>query len=211
MRILKGLFVFVVVLVVACIALGFLLPKTSHLERATTTTASPEAVYAVVSGFGRFNEWSPWASLDPQTKYTYSGPDRGVGARMEWHSDDPDVGSGSQQIIAVEPDRSVTTQLDFGPHGKPVSRMTLTPDGSGTHIVWSMDSDFSDNFLGRYFGPLLDRMVGPDYEKGLAQLKRLVEVAPPADAPPISEPGADSSAPETADDAAAAPTPTSQT
>ncbi|HEX6571499.1 MAG TPA: SRPBCC family protein [Steroidobacteraceae bacterium] len=186
MRILRALFIFVVVIVVAFVAFGFVLPRHAHVERSIETSASPATVFDVVNGFRRFNEWSPWASLDPQTRYTYSGPESGVGARMQWRSDRPDVGSGSQEIIAVEPDRSVSIRLDFGQKGKPISTMTLLPAGSGTRIVWSMDSDFSDDFVGRYFAPFLDRMVGPDYERGLAQLKRLVEVTPPADAPLIA-------------------------
>jgi uncharacterized protein YndB with AHSA1/START domain len=186
MGILRALFVFVVIIVVAFVALGFFLPWHSHVERSIETSASPATVFDVVSGFKRFNEWSPWASLDPQTRYTYSGPASGVGARMQWQSDSPDVGSGSQEIIAVEPDRSVSIRLDLGQKGQPISKMTLLPAGSGTCIVWSMDSDFSDDFAGRYFAPFLDRMVGPDFERGLAQLKRLVEVTPPADAPLIA-------------------------
>jgi uncharacterized protein YndB with AHSA1/START domain len=186
MRILRALFTFVVVIIVAFVALGFVLPRHSHVERSIEAAASPATVFDVVSGFKRFNEWSPWASLDPQTRYTYSGPESGVGARLQWQSDSPEVGSGSQEIIAVEPDRSVAIRLDFGQTGQPTSRMTLLPAGSGTRIVWSMDSDFSNDFVGRYFAPFLDRMVGPDYERGLAQLKRLVEVTPPADAPLIA-------------------------
>lgn len=187
MRILEGLFGFVVVLVVAFVAIGLFLPSSAHVERSITTSASPAAVYELIDGFGRFNEWLPWASLDPSTEYRYSGPATGVGARMEWHSDDPDVGSGSQAIIGVEPGRSVTSTLDFGSDGVATTKMTLVPvSGGGTRIVWAMDMSFAGNFIGRYFGPFLDRMVGPDYDKGLRQLKQLVEVAPRADAPAIS-------------------------
>ena len=186
MRIFRALFVLVVVVVVALVALGFFLPRRAHVERSIETSASPATVFEIVNSFRRFNEWSPWASLDPQARYTYSGPESGVGARMQWQSESPDVGSGSQEIIAVEAGRSVSIQLDFGQKGKPISKMTLLPAGTGTRIVWSMDSDFSDDFVGRYFAPFLDRMVGPDYERGLAQLKRLVEVTPPADAPLIA-------------------------
>ena len=187
LKILKGLFVFVVLLVVAFVAIGFFLPQNAHVERSITTSASPAAVYAAIDGFERFNEWSPWASLDPSTRYSYAGPATGVGARMEWHSDDPDVGSGSQQITAVEPGRSVTSTLDFGSDGIATTKMTLVPEGSGgTRIVWAMDMSFAGNFIGRYFGPFLDRMVGPDYDEGLRRLKQLVEVAPRADAPAIS-------------------------
>jgi uncharacterized protein YndB with AHSA1/START domain len=189
MKILKGLLVVVVALVALFLGVGLFLPTTAHVERSIATTASPEVVYGIVSGFRRFNEWSPWASLDPGTKYTYSGPESGVGARMEWTSDDPDVGSGSQEVVAVEPGRSVTSKLEFGTQDQATTTLTLTPEGGVTTILWAFDSNFEGNFLGRYFGLMLDRFVGADYEKGLARLKALAEASVPADAPPIAAPG----------------------
>jgi hypothetical protein len=185
MKVLKGLFLLLLGLVALFFAVALLLPRTAHLERSISTDASPATVYGLVNGFQRFNEWSPWAKLDPNTRYTYSGPQTGVGARMDWASANADVGSGSQEIIAAEPDRSVTNRLDFG-MGKPSTAVIrLDPEGAGTRITWSLDSDFSDSLLGRYFGLMLERLVGPDYERGLAQLKALAEsTTPPADAQP---------------------------
>lgn len=183
MKLLQRLFVGLAILVVALVALGLFLPTHSHVERSTTTAASADSVYAVVSNLRRFNEWSPWARLDPATRYTYGGPAAGVGARMAWTSERKEVGRGNQEIVAVEPGRSVTIRLDFGEESPSLMQLTLQPEGQGTRIAWSMDGDFRDNYLGRYFAPLLDRMVGPDLEDGLARLKRLVEAAPRADAP----------------------------
>jgi uncharacterized protein YndB with AHSA1/START domain len=189
MKILKGLFFSLLALVVLLFLLGLLLPKVAHVERSITTTARPETVYGLIDGFQRFNEWSPWAGLDPDTKYTYSGPATGVGARMEWASANPDVGNGSQEVLEVEPGRRVTSKLDFGMDNPTTSTISLLPDGTGTRITWALDTDFSGSLLGRYFGLALDRMVGPDYEKGLAQLQAVAESTLPADAPPISTPG----------------------
>ncbi len=198
MKILKGLFVFLAGLVLLLVVIGLFLPKQAHVERSITTAASPESVFVLVDGFRRFNEWSPWARLDPATKYTFSGPDTGVGARMQWSSANPDVGSGSQEVIAVEPGHRVTSRLDFGMDNPTTSTIVLEPQGTGTRVTWSLDSDFSGSLIGRYFGLALDRMVGPDYEKGLAQLQAVAESTTPANAPPIS-------APATPPDAAAQP------
>jgi uncharacterized protein YndB with AHSA1/START domain len=188
MKILKGLFVFLVGLVLLFVVIGLFLPQQVHVERSITTTASPATVFGLVDGFRRFNEWSPWARIDPATKYTFSGPDTGVGARMEWSSAHPDVGSGSQEVIAVEPDHRVTSRLDFGMDNPTTSTILLEPQGTGTRVTWSLDSDFSGSLIGRYFGLALDRMVGPDYEKGLAQLQAVAESTAPANAPPLSAP-----------------------
>lgn len=179
MKILRGLFVFVVALVALFFGVALFLPRTAHVERSVSTTASPETVYDLVNGFKRFNEWSPWAKLDPDTRYTYGGPESGVGARMEWTSASPDVGKGSQEVIAIEPDRSVTNTLDLGMGNPTTSTVLLTPEATGTRITWALDVDLTDSLVGRYFGLMLDRMVGPDYERGLAQLKTLAESAAP--------------------------------
>jgi hypothetical protein len=107
---------------------------------------------------------------------------------MEWSSANPDVGSGSQEVIAVEPGHRVTSRLDFGMDNPTTSTIVLEPQGTGTRVTWSLDSDFSGSLLGRYFGLALDRMVGPAYEQGLAQLRAVAESTTPAYAPPISAP-----------------------
>jgi len=185
MKLLKGLFYAVLALLAAVLVIGLFLPKSAHVERSITTAASPATVYGIVSGFKRFNEWSPWFDLDPQARYTYSGPESGVGAKMAWASDKPDVGSGSQEITAVEPGRSVTTKLDFGSQGISTSTLTITPEGRGSRVVWAFDADFTGNFPGRYFGLMFDRFIGKDYEKGLARLKALAEVAPAVASQPV--------------------------
>ncbi|MDH4167523.1 MAG: SRPBCC family protein [Gammaproteobacteria bacterium] len=188
MKILKGLFFSILALVALFFLIALFLPQAAHLDRSMSTTASPETVYGLVDGFKRFNEWSPWANIDPATKYTYSGPETGVGARMEWASDNPDVGNGSQEVIAVEPGRRVTSKLDFGMDNPTTATISLVPEGTGTRVTWTLDTDLSGSLLGRYFGLALDHMVGPDYEQGLARLKAVAESTTPANAPPISAP-----------------------
>jgi uncharacterized protein YndB with AHSA1/START domain len=175
MRVLKTLLYVVGGLLAALVVVGLLLPRSAHVERSIEVAASPATVYALVDGFGRFNEWSPWAELDPNTRYTYSGPERGVGARMEWTSDDPDVGSGMQEVVSTDPGRSVTSRLAFGGQDPATTTMTLVPQDAGTRVTWAFDSDFGWNLLGRYFGLLFDGFIGADYEKGLAKLKALAE------------------------------------
>jgi uncharacterized protein YndB with AHSA1/START domain len=182
LKLLKSLFIAAVLLIAAFVIVGFFLPKVATVERSTTIAATPDTVFGLADGFKRFNEWSPWASLDPATKYTYSGPERGVGARMEWSSENPDVGRGSQEVIEVEPGRSVTNRLDLGMDTPTTAKLVLTPEGAGTRVTWTLTTDFSSSLVGRYFGLALDSMVGADYEKGLAQLKALAE-SPQASSP----------------------------
>jgi effector-binding domain-containing protein/uncharacterized protein YndB with AHSA1/START domain len=186
---LKKLLLGLIALVVLLIGIAFVLPNSASVSRSIVIERPASMIFPLLDGYGRFNEWSPWFALDPKTEYAYSGPARGLGANSSWKSDDPKVGSGSQTITAVVPNQRIETQLDFGDMGRPVATFELTPTGGGTTVQWgfvsSMPITFDGNFLngviGRYFGLFLDKLVGPDYARGLANLKKLSESMPNID------------------------------
>ncbi|MGH9750518.1 MAG: SRPBCC family protein [Candidatus Polarisedimenticolia bacterium] len=181
MRILKKILGFVILLAAVLAAIAYLLPRHVHVERALVIEAPRSTVFALVNGFRRFNEWSPWAADDPDAKYAWEGPVYGVGARMSWTGDPEKVGSGSQEILESVPWETVRTKLVFGGQGDAVARFTLAPEGSGVKVVWGFDTDLGLNPIARYFGVLFDRMLGPYYERGLAGLKRVAEAMPKTD------------------------------
>ncbi len=180
MSVVRRLFYIVLALVGLCLAAGLFLPKRVHVERSITTSASPATVYGIVNGFKRFNEWSPWFELDPKATYTYAGPESGIGAKMTWSSQQSNVGSGSQEIVAVEPGHAVKTKLEFGDQGLSTSTLTITPEGGSSRIVWAFDASFEDDYFGRYMGLMFDKFIGQDYEKGLSKLKTIAEATPAA-------------------------------
>jgi len=154
-----------------------LLPSHSHLERSTVINAQPTQVFAELNSYKNFNSWSPWAALDPNTKYEFSGPESGVGATMSWTSDNENVGNGSQKIIESEENARVKTELSFeGFDGKAYGEFILTPEGDGTKVTWSYDGDMSGVY--KIFGLMMDSMLGPSYEQGLSALKTVVESKP---------------------------------
>jgi effector-binding domain-containing protein/carbon monoxide dehydrogenase subunit G len=189
MRFLKRLVVLLVVLVVLAIGVAFVLPGSAHVERSITIARPPSVVFAVLNSFRRFNDWSPWVGKDPQAHYTISGPVAGVGAKESWVGDPRTVGSGSQEIIESKPNESVTMALDFGDMGKATARFLLSADGKGARVTWTLDTQaplaldghLLWNATGRYIGLFMDKMVGPDYESGLAKLKTLSETFPDVD------------------------------
>jgi effector-binding domain-containing protein/uncharacterized protein YndB with AHSA1/START domain len=158
-----------------------LLPRHSHVQRGIVIEAPRATVFALVDGFKQFNKWSPWKAKDPNAKYTIEGPEFGVGAKQSWVGDPKTVGSGSQEIIEVKPVESVTSRLDFGDQGSATATMAFAPEGNGTQVTWSLDADNGAGPIGRWFGLLMDHWVGPDYEKGLANLKALAESLPKTD------------------------------
>lgn len=196
MKILKNLAITLVVLIVILCGIGLVLPDTVHLERSTTINAPPAKVFNVLNSFKLFNQWSPWVDQDPNTKYAITGPAEGVGAKQAWESESPDVGSGSQEIIESVPHTLIRQKLVFTDFDTDnTASFTLTPQGEATQVTWSYDSSFGGKIMYRYFGLMLDGMLGPDYERGLARLKTLVESLPAESASDASMQTTDASTP----------------
>jgi effector-binding domain-containing protein/carbon monoxide dehydrogenase subunit G len=181
MTILKKVVVALILIVVALAVVGLLLPRRAHVERSALVDAPRATIFAQLNGFRNFHKWSPWADKDPNAKYTFAGPDFGVGAKMSWSGDPKTVGSGSQEIVESRPYERVTTDLDFGPQGKGTAAFTLASEGSGTRVTWAFETDLGMNPVSHYLGLMFDRMIGPDYERGLVRLKTLAESLPRTD------------------------------
>jgi carbon monoxide dehydrogenase subunit G len=174
LRALKWFF-YLVVVVAAVIVIGsFFLPSTASVSRSITVAAPPEQVFALVSDLKRFREFSPWADIDPNATYSFEGPDSGVGQTMRWSSANERVGSGSQTIVELTPPSHAASELDLDGMGKALTTWDIAAVGGGTQVTWGFRSELN-GIAQRWFGPMLDRWVGPDYEKGLARLKVAVE------------------------------------
>lgn len=177
MRLMKALAGVVAVPVLLFFAVGGLLPDHAQVERGIHIERSPAAIHAVLDGYGRFNEWSPWAERDPAANYEYSGPRSGVGATLHW-SGNAEVGEGTQRIVESVPGERVVSALDFGDRGRATAAFVLAPRDAGTDVVWRFRADFEGRLIDRWFGLFFDRMIGGDYERGLARLKTLLESEP---------------------------------
>jgi carbon monoxide dehydrogenase subunit G len=164
----------VVAIIVVFLGGGYMLPGEAVVQRQITIAAPPEKVFAIIGNLKRFNEWSPWAELAPNIQYKFEGPETGVGQKMSWTSNHPDVGNGSQTIIAFEENKRMTTERDFGGMGKSVASMELAPVNGGTGVTWGFKTELR-GAMERWSGLMFDRWIGADYEKGLAKLKALVE------------------------------------
>ncbi len=177
MALLKKILFALIALILLLVVGGFLLPSQAHVERSVNMTAPACTVQAQIDNFSRFNAWSPWADIDPDTEYSFEGPGSGVGAKMSWVSEHKNVGTGSQEITHVEPGL-VKSKLDFGPQGQADASFKLAEAGEETEVTWGFDTDFGFNLIGRYMGLMMDSFVGKDFEKGLGRLKTLVEELP---------------------------------
>jgi uncharacterized protein YndB with AHSA1/START domain len=175
-RFIKWLLGIIAVLIAVIVAGGYLLPGEAVVQRQITINAPPEKVFALVNNFKSFNTWSPWAEIDPNTVYTFEGPETGVGQKMSWVSKDPNVGSGSQIITEVVENRRVASTLDFGDMGQARASLELAPVDGGTAVTWGFKSELN-GIMQRWFGLMFDRWIGADYEKGLQKLKAVAEAS----------------------------------
>lgn len=175
MRFVKRVLLALLVLILVLVGVSYLLPGKAEVSRSITINAPADAIFPYVNSMQETEKWSPWLSRDPETKLSYSGPDTGVGNTLNWSSENPQVGTGSQEIIESVTDQVVRTALDFGPMGTATASFVLQPEGSGTQVTWGFESDLGMNPMSRWMGLMMDGWLGGDYERGLDNLKTLVE------------------------------------
>ena len=163
----------VVIVIVAIIAMQ---PSDFRITRTATVSAPPPAVFAQVNDFHKWEAWSPWEKLDPAMKKTYEGASEGTGAIYSWVGNNK-VGEGRLTLTESRPSDLIRIKLEFLRPWKATNatEFTFKPEGNQTVVTWSMSG--RKNFMLKAFGLFmnLDKMVGADFEKGLAQLKSLVE------------------------------------
>ena len=162
------------VLVVAIAVVGFLLPKQFKVERTAVIVASAEKIYPLIAEPKNWPKWGVWSQRDPQMKISFSGPTGGVGAKWSWES--KSEGNGVMEFSAAEPNKQIGYILTFAEMGmQSKGVLSLTPEGANTRIRWTNEGEFGGNPFLRYFGLIMDRMVGKDFETGLSNLKALAE------------------------------------
>ena len=171
-----------IIAVVLAIAIAILLilaatkPDTFTVRRATTVKAPPEAIFPLINDFHQWGTWSPYETKDPAMKRTYSGNASGKGAVYAWQGN-KNVGSGRMEILDSSVPSKIVIKLDFfAPlEGHNTAEFTMLPQGDVTNVTWLMHGPVP--FMAKIMHVLMniDRMVGKDFEIGLANLKRLTE------------------------------------
>ena len=175
------------ILIVLVLAIGVFLavaatkPDHFSITRSTTIQAPPATVFALVNDFHKWEDWSPWAKLDPNSKVSFDGPAEGVGAGFGW-SGNNDVGEGHMKITESKPAEQIKLDLVFKRpmEGTNLTVFTFKPEGAGTNVAWTMSGE--NNFFAKMISVVIncDKMVGEMFEKGLASMKAKAEAAPKA-------------------------------
>jgi len=176
-KILLGLVAIVAVFLVV-VALR---PADFRVERSATIAASPQALFDQVNDHHKFAVWNPFLKVDPNVKNTYSGPDSGVGAVCSWDGNNQ-IGAGSATIIESKPGELVRERMDWKRpmEGTSTVDFTFKPAGDKTVVTWAMYGQ--NGFMGKLVSMFMDcdKMCGPQFEQGLADLGKIASAAPAA-------------------------------
>jgi len=167
---------------VVLVVLGALLiyaatrPDMLHVQRTQLINASPEKIGPLINDMHAFNTWNPYNRKDPQMKGSYHGPNAGPGAAFDF-SGDKNVGAGRISIVEPRAPHTVSMKLDMT---EPMAASNeidfrLAPQGAATEVTWSMrgHTPYIGKLMGIFFN--MDKMIGTDFENGLASLKALAE------------------------------------
>jgi uncharacterized protein YndB with AHSA1/START domain len=173
---LKIIAIIVGVAVIAVLAYAASRPNSFHVARSIVIKAPPEKIYGLIEDFHHWRAWSPYEALDPTMSRTYGGPSRGLGSTYAWESRGK-AGAGRMEIARIAAPSALDIDLAFT---KPMrannkALFTLTPEGDGTRVTWAMEgaSSFLFKLMGLVFN--MDKMIGTDFETGLASLKAEAE------------------------------------
>jgi len=168
--------IILVVIIAAVLIYAATRPNDFVVTRTASIKAPPEAIFPLINDFGRWPTWSPYEKLDPNMKRTLSGAPSGTGAVYAWEGSNK-VGAGRMEIRDVAPPSKVVIQLDFiRPfEGHNVTEFALVPKGASTDVQWTMrgPANFMTKLMGLFMS--MDKMIGRDFERGLANLKEVVE------------------------------------
>ncbi len=169
----------VAAVVIVFVAIVAMQPSDFRVARTATIAAPAPAVFAQVNDYRNWKAWSPYEKLDPAMKKTYEGAAAGTGAVYTW-AGNSQAGEGRATITESRPSELIRIRLEFL---KPfaatnTAEFTFKPEGDRTAVTWSLTG--TRNFMFKAVGLFMnmDRMVGGQFEEGLAQLKSVAEAAP---------------------------------
>ncbi len=173
MKILKAILLSIVALIALFFIVGLFLPSKYQVERSIVINAPIEIVFDHVNDLKKAETWNAWMANDPTMKITYGEITAGLGAVSKWTSENS--GNGSQEIIESNPPTSTKTHLDFGKMGTATGYFTFEQTEAGVKATNGFYGDNGMKIVARYFGLMMDGMVGPFFEEGLASLKSVAE------------------------------------
>lgn len=122
--------------------------------------------------------YSVWYKMDPKIKTTTSGEDGTVGFITRWSSSNDDVGKGEQEITKIIDGVGFDSELRFKEPMEVTSQASIRTNAlsaTRSSVSWSIrgETPYPFNVLSLFVD--MDKQLGPDLEKGLKNLKTILE------------------------------------
>ncbi|RSZ57934.1 SRPBCC family protein [Massilia atriviolacea] len=172
----KKIALVLVLFFIGILGMAAMQPDSFSVSRSLAIKAPPEKILGLVGDFRQWQSWSPWERLDPAMQRVHSGAPSGKGALYAWSGND-DVGAGKMEITELTPPSKVVIKLDFIKpfESSNITEFTLAPRDGQTEVSWTMSGPMP--FISKIMSVFIsmDRLIGKDFEKGLANLKAVAE------------------------------------
>ncbi|QIL21097.1 SRPBCC family protein [Thermomonas sp. HDW16] len=167
------------------LVVALVLPSKRHLVEKIETNRKLTIVFDSLNGVRRFKDWNPLVLRDPRVQFSYSGPDSGVGARLDYVSKEEELGKGSWEITESVPREKISYKIDNPERGSNKrTSFTFKPTGRNNRnveISQTYDVEYGWNLLGRYAGMYVSRHVGDDMKMGLGRIVNMLAAVPNVD------------------------------
>lgn len=177
MKVLKRVVWVVLALLLILALVGLFLPSKIRVERSVTIASTADVPFNLVNDLTQWPKWSPWYKMDSLAPYTYAEQTVGEGASFSWTSEHQKVGTGKLTIITSKPNEQLVIELDMEGWKTPIV-FEFKTENDQTRVNWYMEKDMGYNVFGRWFGLMMDAMMGADFEQGLNDIKQVSESTP---------------------------------
>lgn len=170
----ETLIITLAIIIVVLVVLSFLLPENWFVKRSIEVQSTPEKLYELTVELKDWEKWSPWHALDPNTKWVYSDNTYGEGAWYTWESKKRNVGNGKLTTVLAKPYEKSSFLLEFQGMKASTASFTFEPlNANHVKVTWSLEG--KNKGLSKLMSLLMSSFVGKDFEKGLANIKRVAE------------------------------------
>ena len=164
----------IIIILVFVGLVGVILPSEYRIERPIEVEAAPGDIYPMLVDLRKWQQWSSWGQRDAAAIYSYDGPDRAIGMRVQWQSEV--LGIGSIEISALQFNRKLTYSMQNVTHGiEATGEIRLEAFDNKTRVIWSSHGDVGLNIIDRYKLLTFDDKLGRDLDVGLENIKVLAE------------------------------------
>jgi effector-binding domain-containing protein len=183
MKVLKTIGLAMAGLIFLIVIISFFLPGSYHFERTIIVQTDASLPFTLTKDFREWDKWLPWHKLDTTMAKTYSEEQGVEGSWYTWNSQNPEAGKGKVTILKLVENEYIENEMAFDGMGTTIATFTFEPAEGGTKVLWALDGNGKGMpwywlIPSKYFNLMMDRMVGKDFEKGLAKMKEVCETMP---------------------------------